>query len=118
MTKFKEKIIKCQEDEIDSKANEILELWIVSLLRRMKVNDDKINSILHDPRYTKRAWRLELFDNHGIDIIHSKDKVIITKHSEDSDALVLGEWKPPTVVRIIEGKDRFCELHLNYWQVV
>jgi len=115
--KFDHKIIRCDCQDIHTSAAEYRDIWVSSLLLRMRVDSEKVNKAQYDMNYTSREWRNDLFYDHGLAVIKHPDKVEITKRNA-RESLVIGQWKEPEVVRVNKGKERYCELHLDYWQLV
>lgn len=118
--KFKHKVIKCEPEQVWKVCDEYRDQWIVALLTRMKVDPDKIDRIQNDPKFSKRAWRNELFFKHGIEVSKHPDKIIIKRYQDEAEDIILGEWRNPEIVRIKDksGRKRHCEVRLDYWQLV
>ena len=75
--KFTDKVILCDQANVWKISDEYRDKWIIALLTRMKVDPNKIDRIQHDPYYSKRAWRTELFYEHGIEVVKYPKKVEI-----------------------------------------
>lgn len=116
--KFLDKKVLCQPEDVWKISDEYRDRWIVALLTRMRVDPEKIDRAQNDPHYSKRSWRASLFYDHGIQVIKHPKKVEIRRYSQDESSILLGEWRNPEIVRVREGKKTYCEVRLDYWQLV
>ena len=118
---FDHKIILCNTDDVSTLSNELESEWTYSLLKRFKVDPSVIESFNTSKLASKRKWRDFLFDKYGIRIEKNlgTGKVIVKRLNFSSlEDIELGVWDPPDIVRVKNAKESFCELHLNYWQLV
>lgn len=119
--KFDHKIIQCNSEDIPTLIIEYENEWTYSLLKRFKVDPTVIDSYNTSKFASKRKWRDFLFDKYGIRIEKNLEtgKVIIKRLNFSSlEDIELGKWSPPDIVRVKNKDESYCELHLDYWQLV
>lgn len=119
--KFDIQTIRCStEDIIETKATTEAN-WIIALLRRFKVDPKMIDETISNEHQSKQVWRNFLFEKYGIRIeknLTTETVVIRRLNLRTFEDTVLGEWKKPEIVRIVKEQERYCELHLKYWNIV
>ena len=119
--KFDKKIVKCKSEDIHTMAHQIESEWILCLLRRFKVDPSVIEKAQNDIHFGKNEWRRFLFENYGIRIekdLATKAVVIRRLNFKTYEDIVLGQWTAPEIIRVQTKEDKYCELHLRYWQIV
>lgn len=119
--KFDKKVIRCKSEDIHTASGVAETEWISSLLKRFKVDPLIIDKAQNDIHYSKNEWRRFLFEKYGIRIekdLATKVVVIRRLNFKTYEDIVLGQWTAPEIIRVQTKEDKYCELHLHYWQIV
>lgn len=119
--KFDHKIILCNSEDLVLQQRELELDWVYSLLLRFKVDPTVIESFKTNEHFGKRKWRDFLFDKYGIRIeknLESGEISIKRLNFSSYEDVELGKWSAPDIVRVRNKDESYCEIHLNYWQIV
>lgn len=116
----KKVIIKCDYADVHRIAEKEEVEWIYALLKRFKVDPKQIELFEND-KIDKTQWRNFLFEKYGILIEKDLSTGLLTikrLNFKTTEVLLLGEWKAPEIIKVVAGKERYCELHLRTFQIV
>lgn len=119
-------VILCNISDANNIIKEERENWIYNVLVMLNVTEEILDSVPNVDKYRYHMYELgievELQSNGNIDIY--KKQPYMDQAGEITDWLpptkdhLVAQWKEPTRVKKVEGKNVYYEIHLNEWSIL
>lgn len=117
--------ILCNISDAKKVIDEERTYWVSEVLEALGVPDEVFEaSDIRDFRYDMNGLGIdvELHSNGNVDVYKKQWHEGPTEEQSDwlpvSEEHLVAQWKEPTYVRKVDGRDVFYEIHLNEWSIL
>jgi len=120
-------VILCNISDAPKVIKEERHIWVRDVLMGLGISEEVLDSSSKDVdeyRYLmgEEGVEVEMNSNGDVNIYKMRWHEGSTESTSDwlppSEEHLVGQWKEPTYIKKIEGKDVFYELHLNEWSIL
>jgi hypothetical protein len=118
-------VILCNLSDANKVVAEARIDWIYDVLEALEVSPEVLDfADIRDFRYDMDMLgiEVELISNGDINVYkkqwHEGDSEETSGWLPVTDDHLVAQWKTPTYVRRIDGKDMYYEVHLNEWSIL
>jgi hypothetical protein len=117
--------ILCNLSDAQKVIDEERLYWISEILEALGVSDELFDATdIRDFRYGMEdiGIEVELHSNGNVDVYKKQWHEGLTEERSDwlpaTEEHLVAQWKEPTYIRKVEGKNVHYELHLNEWSIL
>jgi len=118
-------VILCNISDAQQVIDEERLYWVSDVLDALNVPDEVFDATdIRDYRYDMEQLgiEVELHSNGDVDVYKKQWHEGPTEDSSGwippTEDHLIAQWKEPTRIRRIEGKDVYYEIHLNEWSIL
>lgn len=118
-------VILCNLSDAKQSVEEERLFWISGVLDALGVLEEVADATdIRDFRYDMETFGIEIELNTDGAVSVYKKQWYEGKTEEESDWLpvtkehLVAQWKEPTYIKKVEGKDVYYEIHLNEWSIL